>query len=133
MTVNPQGNAFPHSSRRADDFGELVSGPVGVCCCTFAGPPGTGKTAVAASIVREWLSACTFHSGTRCEDAQCACRAPIFVAAGTHAALRSLKNKLDQEGTPQRICTLGLLLQLLWILHSKDSTPRAAVHPARPQ
>lgn len=64
-----------------------------------AGPPGTGKTAVAAAVVREWLSRCTYTSTEPCRDPRCACRSPIFVAAGTHAALRSLKNKLDEEGT----------------------------------
>ena len=87
------------------DCGELGAADFAAGCATAVGPPGTGKTAVAASIVREWLSRCTYTSDARCEDTKCACRTPIFVAAGTHAALRSLKNKLDQEGTPNSAFT----------------------------
>ncbi|KAL8276026.1 hypothetical protein Esti_000142 [Eimeria stiedai] len=48
--------------------------------------------------LREWLSKCMYTSVEPCLDPRCPCKSPIFVAAGTHAALRSLKNKLDQEG-----------------------------------
>lgn len=74
---------------------------------------------MAGAIVREWVSGCAYSSATHCKDTHCACRSPIFVAAGTHAALRSLKNKLDEEGTIQHILALGPSRQLHLRVHNK--------------
>ncbi|OEH74292.1 hypothetical protein cyc_03590 [Cyclospora cayetanensis] len=79
-------------ARQIDALKQLVDDAAG------ARPPGTGKTAVAAAVVRQWLCGAACRAQSACNDPHCTCRAPIFVAAGTHAALRSLKNKLDLEG-----------------------------------
>ncbi|KAL8435290.1 hypothetical protein Efla_002545 [Eimeria flavescens] len=64
----------------------------------FAATSGANRIISIEGKLREWLSKCMYTAAEPCLNPHCRCKSPIYVAAGTHAALRSLKNKLDQEG-----------------------------------
>lgn len=56
----------------------------------LVGPPGTGKTTVAASILKGWSTGLDGDN-----------QSPIFAGTGTIAALNALRTRLDALGTRQ--------------------------------